>query len=149
MAAVDVNCQGRDGNATIRDKIQMTVPAKENEEEWARGGRVTLAPSRWWRLQQQNEGGRGGITNRRHQRRRRTRTRKRRRRKVNEGAQAAATKMTATVDKDEAKMIAVIDVGGTNDGADDPDMNNDGGDDDGDGSAMLANGTEVSRHDLM
>ena len=148
MAAVDANCQGRDGNATIREKIQMTAPAKENEEERARGGRVTLAPLRWWRSQQQKEGGRGGITDHHHHRRRRTRTRKRRRRKVNEGAQAAATKMTATVEEDEAKMIDVIDVGGTNDSADDPDVNKDGSDNDGDGSTMLANGTEVSRHDI-
>ena len=43
------------------------------------------------------------------------------------------TKTTATVEKDEAETIAAIDVGGTNDGADNPDANKDGGDGDGDG----------------
>ena len=80
-----------------------------------------------------------------------------RRRKVNGGAQAAATKTTATatVEEDEAKTIAAIDVGGMNNGADDPDANTDGhdcngdGDNDGDGNgvAMLANSTEASRRD--
>ena len=66
-------------------------------------------------------------------------------RKANKGAHAAVTKTTATVEEDEAKMIAAIDVGRMNNGADDPDANKIGydGDDDGgdDGVAMLANGT--------
>jgi hypothetical protein len=49
--------------------------------------------------------------------------------------QAAATKTTtATVDKDEAKMIAAIDVGGTNDGAYNSDANSDGNDNNGNGN---------------
>ena len=40
-------------------------------------------------------------------------------------------KLTATVEEDEAKMIAAIDIGGTKDGADDPDANKDGSDSDG------------------
>ena len=67
------------------------------------------------------------------------------RRKANEGAQAAAAKTAATVEEDEAKTIATIDVRHTNNGADDPDANKDGYD--GNGVAMLANGMEVSRHD--
>jgi hypothetical protein len=39
-----------------------------------------------------------------------------------------------TVEEDKAKIIAAIDVGGTNDGADDPDMNKDGGDGDCEGN---------------
>ena len=46
--------------------------------------------------------------------------------KANEGAQSAATKTTATVKQDEAKTITAIDVGGMNDGADNPDTNKDG-----------------------
>jgi len=58
------------------------------------------------------------------------------------------------VEEDEAKTIAAIGVGRMNNGADDPDANKDGydgdgdGDDDDDGDAMLANGTEVARHDV-
>ncbi len=54
------------------------------------------------------------------------------------------TKMTATVEEDEAKTIATIDVGGMNNGVDDPNANNDGyeGIGDGDGVVMLANSTE-------
>jgi hypothetical protein len=74
--------------------------------------------------------------------------RMRRRRKANGGAQAAATKTTATVEEDKAKTIAAIDVGGMNNGADDPDANKDGFDGDGKGVAMLANGMEVSRHNV-
>ena len=64
-----------------------------------------------------------------------------RRRKANEGAQAAMTKPMATVEEDRTKTIAAIDIEGTNDGADDPDANKDGGDGDGggDGGTMLAN----------
>jgi hypothetical protein len=74
-----------------------------------------------------------------------------RRRKVNEGAQAVATKLMATVEEDEAKMIAAIDVEGMKDGADDPDANKHGsdgdgngdgdgdGDNDGNGGGMLVN----------
>ncbi len=58
--------------------------------------------------------------------------------------------MTATVEEDEAKTIAVIDFGHMNNGADDRDANKDGydGDGDDDGIAMLANGTEVARRDV-
>ena len=51
------------------------------------------------------------------------------------------TKTMATVEEDRAKTIAAIDIEGTNDGADDPDANKDGGDGDGggDGGTMLAN----------
>ncbi len=38
--------------------------------------------------------------------------------------------------------------GGTNDGADDPDANKDGGDSDRNSGAMLVDGTEVSRRDV-
>ena len=102
--------------------------------------------------QQRKEGGRGGrvgIADRCHRRRRTTR-----RRKANKGAHAAATKTMAAVEEDEAKTIAAIDVGRMNNGADDPDANKDGydgdgnGDGDDDGVAMLANGTEVARHDV-
>ena len=100
--------------------------------------------------QQRKEGGRGGrvgIADRCHRRRRTTR-----RRKANKGAHAAAMKTTATVEEDEAKTIAAIDVGRMNNGADDPDANKDGYDGDGDGDddgvAMLANGTEVARRDV-
>ena len=48
------------------------------------------------------------------------------RRKANEGAQAAAAKATATVEEDEAKTIAMINVRRTNNGEDDPDANKDG-----------------------
>jgi hypothetical protein len=96
--------------------------------------------------QQQKEGGRGGrvgIADHCHRRRRTTR-----RRKANKGAHAAATKTTATVEEDEAKTIAVIDVGRMNNGAD-PDANKDGydgnGDSNDDGIAMLVNGTEAAR----
>ena len=93
--------------------------------------------------QQRKEGGRGGrvgIADHCH-RWRRTTTR----RKANKGrAHAAATKTTATVEEDEAKTIAAINVGRMNNGADDPDANKDGYDGDGDGDdngvAMLANG---------
>ncbi len=58
----------------------------------------------------------------------------------------------ATVEEDEAKTIAVIDVGRMNNGADDPAANKDGCDGDGDGDddgvAMLANGTDVARRDV-
>ena len=116
------------------------------------GRHMTLTPSRQWWSQQQKEGGRGGrggITDHCHRRRRTTR-----RRKANEGAQAAATKMTATVEEDEAKMIAAIDVRRMSNGADDPDANKDGydgnsdSDGDGDGVATLANDAEVSRRDI-
>ncbi len=100
--------------------------------------------------QQQKEGGKGGrvgIADRCHRRRRTTR-----RRKANKGAHAAAMNTTAIMEEDEAKMIAAIDVGRMNNGADDPDANTDGydGDDDGndDGIAMLVNGTEVARRDV-
>jgi hypothetical protein len=63
---------------------------------------------------EEGRGGRGGITDRCHRRRR-----TKRRRKVNKGAQAAATKTTVTVEEHEAKMIAAIDVGRMNNGADD------------------------------
>ena len=57
--------------------------------------------------------------------------------------------MTATVEEDEAKTIATINVVRMNNGADDPDANKDGYDGDGDGNddsiAMLANGMEVAR----
>jgi hypothetical protein len=59
--------------------------------------------------QQRKEGGRGrrvGIADRCHRWRRTTG-----RRKVNKGAHLAATKTTATVEEDEAKTIAAIDVG--------------------------------------
>jgi hypothetical protein len=101
--------------------------------------------------QQRKEGGRGGrvgIADRCHHRRRTTR-----RRKANKGAHAAAMKTTAKVEEDEAKTAA-INVGRMNNGADDPDANKDGydgdsnGDGDDDGVAMLANGTEVARHDV-
>ena len=51
------------------------------------------------------------------------------------------------MEENEAKTIAAIDVGGMNNGADNPDANKDSCDNDGngDGVAMLANGTEVSR----
>ena len=64
--------------------------------------------------------------------------------KANKGAHAAATKTTATVEEDEAKTIATIDVGGMNNGVDNPNANNDGyeGIGDGDGVVMLANSTE-------
>ena len=101
-------------------------------------------------MQQRKEGGRGGradTADRCHCRRRTTR-----RRKANKGAHTAATKTTATVEEDEAKTIAAIDVGRMNNGADDPDTNKDSYDVDGDGNdngvAMLANGTEVARHDV-
>ena len=83
------------------------------------------------------EQGRAGLLGTRQRR-------TRRRRKANEGAQAAVTKMTATVEEDEAKTIATIDVGGMNNGVDDPNANNDGyeGIGDGDGVVMLANSTE-------
>jgi hypothetical protein len=97
--------------------------------------------------QQRKEGGRGGragTADRCHCRRRTTG-----RRKANKGAHTAATKTTATVEEDEAKTIAAIDVERMNNGADDPDANKDGYDGDGDGVddcvAMLANGTEVAR----
>jgi hypothetical protein len=52
------------------------------------------------------------------------------------------------VEEDEAKTIAVINVGRMINGADDPDANKDGydgdGDDDDDGIAMLVNGMEVA-----
>jgi hypothetical protein len=68
---------------------------------------------------------------------------------ANKGAHAAATKTTATVEEDEAKTIATINVGRMNNGADDPDENKDGydgdGDGNGDGVVMLANGMEVAR----
>ncbi len=71
---------------------------------------------------------------------------------MNKGAHAAATKATATVEEDEAKTIAVMDVGCMNNGADDPDPNTGGYDGDGDGDddgvAMLANCTEVARRDV-
>jgi len=44
-----------------------------------------------------------------------------------------------TVEEDEAKTIAAIDVGGINNGAENPDANKDNYDGDGDGVAMLAN----------
>ena len=100
--------------------------------------------------QQRKEGQRGGrvgIADCCHRRRRTTR-----RRKANKGAHAAAMKTTATVEEDEAKTIAVIDVGRMNNGADDPDAYKDGYDGDGDGNddgvAMLVNGTEVARRDV-
>ena len=101
--------------------------------------------------QQRKEGGRGGrvgIADRCHCRRRTTR-----RRKANKGAHAAAMKTTATVEEDEAKTIAAINVRCMNNGADDPDANKDGYDGDGDGDnddgvAMLANGTEVARRNV-
>ena len=79
-----------------------------------------------------------------------------RRKKANEVSQAAAMKTTATVEEDEAKTIAAVDVRLMNNGADDPDANTDGhdgngdGDNDGDGNgvAMLANSTEASRRDV-
>ena len=58
------------------------------------------------------------------------------------------------MEEDEAKTIAVINVGHMNNGAYDPDANKDGYDGDGDGDgdddgvAMLANGTEVARRDV-
>jgi hypothetical protein len=72
-----------------------------------------------------------------------------RRRKANKGAHAAATKTRTTVEEDEAKTIAVINVGCMINGADDPDANKDGYDGDGDDDddddvAMLANGMEVA-----
>ena len=103
-------------------------------------------------MQQRKEGGRGGrvgIADHCHRRRRTTR-----RRKANKGAHAAATKTTATVEEDEAKTIAVIDVRRMNNGTDDPDAYKDGYDGDGDGDgnddgvAMLANGSEVARRDF-
>ncbi len=73
-------------------------------------------------------------------------------RKANKGAHAAATKTTATVEEDKAKMIAAIDVERISNGADDPDANKNGNDGDGngddDGVAMLANGTEVARRNV-
>ncbi len=100
--------------------------------------------------QQLKEGGRGGrvgIADRCHCWRRTTR-----RRKANKGAHAAAMKTTATVEEDEAKTIAAINIGRMNNGADNPDANKDGYDGDGDGDddgvAMLANGTEVARCDI-
>ena len=72
-----------------------------------------------------------------------------RRRKANKGAHTAATKTMATVEEDEAKTFAVIDVVRMNNGADDPDAYKEGydgaGDGDDDGVVMLANGTEVAR----
>ena len=72
---------------------------------------------------------------------------------ANKGAHAAATKTTATVEEDEAKTIATINVGRMKNGADDPDANKDGydhgdGDGDDDGIAMLANGTEMARREI-
>ena len=54
------------------------------------------------------------------------------------------------MEEDKAKTIATINVGGMNNGADDPNANNDSYDSEGDGNgvAMLANGTEVSRRDV-
>ena len=56
------------------------------------------------------------------------------------------------MEEDEAKTIAAIDVGCMSNGADDPDANTGSYDGDGngndDGVAMLANGTEVARHDV-
>ena len=59
-------------------------------------------------------------------------------------------KTTATVKEDKAKTIATINVRGMNNGADDPNANNDSYDSEGDGNgvAMLANGTEVSRRNV-
>ena len=73
-----------------------------------------------------------------------------RRRKANKGAQVGVTKMTSTVEEDEAKTIAAIDVRRMNNGADNPETNKDGydGDVDGNGVVMLANGTEVSRRNV-
>ena len=63
-----------------------------------------------------------------------------------EGTQAAVTKTTATVEEEEAKMIAAVDIGGMNNGTpNDQDANKDGGftagncDGDGDDGAMLTN----------
>jgi len=63
-----------------------------------------------------------------------------------EGTQAAVTKTTATVEEEEAEMIAAVDIGGMNNGTpNDQDANKDGGftagdcDGDGDDGAMLAN----------
>jgi hypothetical protein len=96
--------------------------------------------------QQRKEGGRGGrvgIADCCHCWKRTTR-----RRKANKGAHAAATKTRTTVEEDEAKTIAVINVGHMNNGAYDPDANKDGydgdRDDDDDGVVMLANGMEVA-----
>ena len=50
-------------------------------------------------------------------------------------------KTMATVEENEAKMIAGIKVTGTNDGTDNPDANRDDGDGNDDGDAMLTNGT--------
>ena len=89
------------------------------------------------------EQGRAGLLGTRQRR-------TRRRRKANEGAQAAATKTMATVKEDKAKTIATINVRGMYNGADDPNANNDSYDSEGDGNgvAMLANGTEVSRRNV-
>jgi hypothetical protein len=66
-------------------------------------------------MQQRKEGGRGGRVG------------------ITDRAHTAATKMTATVEEDEAKIIAAIDVGRMNNGADNPYANKDGYDGDGDG----------------
>ena len=63
---------------------------------------------------EEGRGGRGGIADRCYRRRR-----TKRRRKANKGAQAATKKTTATVEEDEAKTIAAINVGCMNNGADD------------------------------
>ncbi len=111
---------------------------------------MTLTPSWRWGSQQWKEGGRGGrggIANHCHRWRR-----TRRRKKVNKGAQAAVTKTMTKVEEDEAKRITATNVRRMNNGADDPDANKEGyeGDSDGngDGVAMLANGTKVSRRDV-
>jgi hypothetical protein len=98
-------------------------------------------------LKEGGRGGRVGIADHCHCRRTTTR-----RRKANKGAHAAATKTTATVEEDEAKTFAAINVKCMDNGADDPDANKDGYDSDGDGDddgfAMLANGTEVARRNV-
>jgi chemotaxis response regulator CheB len=113
-AAVDANRQGQDGNTTNGEKIRTTAKEKEKEKERATHGVDTVAVMVSQQRKEEGRGGRGGIADRCHRQRR-----TKRRRKVNKGAQAAATKTRATVEEDEAKTIAAINVGCMNNGADD------------------------------
>jgi len=118
-AAVDANSQGQDGDTANGEKIRTAAKEKEKEKKKEKErathdvDTVAVMVSQQWK--EEGRGGRGGIADCCHRRRR-----TKRRRKANKGAQAAVTKMTATVEEDEAKTIAAIDVGCMNNGADDP-----------------------------
>jgi len=128
-AAVDANRQGQDGNAANGEKIRTTAKENEKEKERATHDVDTVAVMVSQQRKEEGRGGRGGIADRCHRRRRTKRMRK-----ANKGAHAAATKMTATVEEDEAKMIAAIDV-----------AHEQWCRQSDDGVVMLANGTEVAR----